>query len=179
VSRKSLSKRTRFEVFKRDDFACQYCGRHPPDVFLEVDHITPVCDGGGDDEGNLITACFDCNRGKAGISLAMAPKGLSEKAAEIQEREAQLQGYRDVIEAQQDRIDTDMWDVADALVKGSREKGMRRDWLRSIKTFNDRLSLHVVLDAAELAWAKKPYSEKYRFLYFCGICWNKIREGKE
>ena len=55
---------------------------------------------------------------------------------------------------------------------------MRRDWLRSIKTFNKQLPLHELLDAAELAYAKKPYSDKQRFSYFCGICWNKIREGE-
>jgi hypothetical protein len=64
-------------------------------------------------------------------------------------------------------------------LKESSEKGMRRDWLRSIKTFNEQLPLHVVLDAAELAYARKPYSDRTRFLYFCGICWNKIREEHE
>ena len=37
--RKTLSKKIRFEVFKRDKFTCQYCGRMSPDVILEVDHI--------------------------------------------------------------------------------------------------------------------------------------------
>ena len=44
--RKSLTKKVRFEVFKRDSFTCQYCGRTAPSVILEVDHIKPVCDGG-------------------------------------------------------------------------------------------------------------------------------------
>jgi HNH endonuclease len=46
TDRIALSKRVRFEVFKRDRFCCQYCGRHPPDIVLEIDHIIPVCDGG-------------------------------------------------------------------------------------------------------------------------------------
>jgi 5-methylcytosine-specific restriction endonuclease McrA len=37
----AVSVRTRFEVFKRDDFTCQYCGRKSPDVVLEADHIVP------------------------------------------------------------------------------------------------------------------------------------------
>jgi len=35
--RKPLSKKLRFEVFKRDSFACQYCGAKAPDVLLEVE----------------------------------------------------------------------------------------------------------------------------------------------
>lgn len=31
---------------------------------LEVDHIIPISKGGTSDMGNLITACFDCDRGK-------------------------------------------------------------------------------------------------------------------
>lgn len=60
----SVSKKTRFEVFERDSFTCQYCGRFAPDVVLEVDHILARAKGGTDDPENLITACFDCNRGK-------------------------------------------------------------------------------------------------------------------
>ena len=64
AKRKNLSKSVRFEVFKRDSFKCQYCGKSAPDVVLEVDHIIPVAKGGDNDISNLITACFDCNRGK-------------------------------------------------------------------------------------------------------------------
>ena len=50
---RSLSKRTRFEVLKRDSFACQYCGAAAPDAYLHVDHIIPVSKGGTDDPTNL------------------------------------------------------------------------------------------------------------------------------
>ena len=65
TKRKSTGKRTRFEVFKRDAFTCQYCGAQPPDVVLVVDHITPVAAGGSSEPINLITACEACNQGKA------------------------------------------------------------------------------------------------------------------
>lgn len=64
MARKNISKKTRFEVFKRDNFTCQYCGRSAPSVVLEIDHIKPVSKGGDNDIMNLITSCFDCNRGK-------------------------------------------------------------------------------------------------------------------
>jgi len=171
-----LSKKTRFEVFKRDGFCCQYCGAVPPKALLEVDHIDPVCNGGTNDIDNLITACFDCNRGKAGIPLNVVPKSLAEKAAEIAEHEKQIAGYREVMQRQLDRIEDDMWRVADALIPESSIDGMSRDWLQSIKHFNSKLPLHEVIDAAEIVFARGPSRESGRFRYFCGICWNKIKE---
>ena len=68
--RKSISKKVRFEVFKRDKFTCQYCGKSAPDVVLEVDHIKPVSKGGNNSMLNLVTACFECNRGKTNTELS-------------------------------------------------------------------------------------------------------------
>lgn len=70
TSRKNLTKKIRFEVLKRDNFQCKYCGKKAPDVVLEVDHIKPVAKGGDNSMLNLITACFDCNRGKRDIKLS-------------------------------------------------------------------------------------------------------------
>jgi hypothetical protein len=64
-----ISKSVRFEIFARDGFICQYCGTRPPDVVLEVDHIYPVSKGGTDDLINLVTSCYDCNRGKSAREL--------------------------------------------------------------------------------------------------------------
>ncbi|AMP20007.1 hypothetical protein AZF37_01385 [endosymbiont 'TC1' of Trimyema compressum] len=55
-NRKSLSEKTGFEVFKKDMFACKYCGRQSPLVVLEVDHIKPVAEGGTNGIKNLITS---------------------------------------------------------------------------------------------------------------------------
>jgi 5-methylcytosine-specific restriction endonuclease McrA len=64
MARTPISKTLRFSVFKRDSFTCQYCGKMAPDVILEVDHINPVSKNGSGDILNLITSCYDCNRGK-------------------------------------------------------------------------------------------------------------------
>jgi hypothetical protein len=68
--RKSLSNKIRFEVFRRDSFTCQYCGRSAPDIVLNVDHINPVSKGGKNDIFNLITSCFECNSGKRAKKLS-------------------------------------------------------------------------------------------------------------
>ncbi|MCC2383483.1 hypothetical protein CN333_00015 [Bacillus thuringiensis] len=104
----SLGKRTRFEVFKRDSFKCQYCGRSAPDVVLEVDHIKPKSKGGTNDLINLITSCFDCNRGKGPIEIT--DSSVIEKQKEqldaLNEKRLQLEmllEWRDEL----DRLDDD------------------------------------------------------------------------
>ncbi len=88
AKRKSLSKRVRFEVFKRDSFTCQYCGRKSPDVVLQVDHIIPVAKGGTDDIMNLVTSCVDCNQGKTDRSLS------DNSVVEMRRRQVELQQER-------------------------------------------------------------------------------------
>lgn len=92
-NRKSLSKKTRFEVFKRDHFTCQYCGRMAPDVILEVDHIKPVAEGGTNSMINLITSCRDCNRGKGKrrISDATELKKQQVEMKDLAERREQIE----------------------------------------------------------------------------------------
>jgi hypothetical protein len=62
-----VSKRLRFEVLRRDDHTCQYCGDKAPDVTLHVDHVVPVSLGGSDKPDNLVAACKDCNLGKTSV----------------------------------------------------------------------------------------------------------------
>ena len=86
--RKAIPKSLRFEVFKRDSFTCQYCGRKAPDVLLHIDHIKPVSKNGTNDILNLITSCADCNSGKS-------DKELSDNTV--------IQKQRDQLEALQER----------------------------------------------------------------------------
>lgn len=78
----AVTKRTRFEVLRRDDHTCQYCGAKAPDVKLTIDHVMPVSLGGDDKPGNLVTACRDCNAGKSSITPdSPLVEGLSDRAA--------------------------------------------------------------------------------------------------
>jgi hypothetical protein len=93
TDRKTLSKKTRFEIFKRDSFTCQYCGKSAPDVILQVDHIMPVSKGGENEITNLITACYLCNQGKRDILLdddAVIAK-RKKQLDELQERREQIE----------------------------------------------------------------------------------------
>ena len=55
---------TRFNVFLRDRFACQYCGGPFPPGELTFDHLTPRSRGGYTTWENVVTACISCNLSK-------------------------------------------------------------------------------------------------------------------
>jgi 5-methylcytosine-specific restriction endonuclease McrA len=63
-------KLTRKEVFIRDDYTCQYCGRRGTD--LTIDHIVPRSKGGLHTWDNLVSACRSCNHRKGGKTVAEA-----------------------------------------------------------------------------------------------------------
>jgi hypothetical protein len=68
ITKRNPSLSLRFLVLKRDNFCCASCGRSPATLVglvLEIDHIFPWSEGGETIEENLLTLCFDCNRGKA------------------------------------------------------------------------------------------------------------------
>lgn len=90
--RKPISKKLRFEVFKRDNFTCQYCGKMAPDTILEIDHINPVKNNGDNNILNLITSCIDCNRGKGAKKLSENDilKKQQEQLKEINKKQEQL-----------------------------------------------------------------------------------------
>lgn len=59
----------RRRVYARDGRTCRYCGRAGRGVILELDHVFPVARGGGDEIGNLVTSCRECNRAKGATIL--------------------------------------------------------------------------------------------------------------
>lgn len=92
AKRKTITKKLRFEVFKRDNFTCQYCGRMAPDVILEIEHVNPVSKGGDNNILNLVTSCQDCNSGKSDRLLSdnQVIKQQQTQLKELNERREQL-----------------------------------------------------------------------------------------
>lgn len=52
---------TRFNVFLRDRFSCQYCDTRFPTQDLTFDHVIPRSRGGRTSWENVVTACGACN----------------------------------------------------------------------------------------------------------------------
>lgn len=172
----ALSKKIRFEVFKRDSFKCQYCGSVPPIVVLEVDHIMPVSKDGTDEIDNLITSCFDCNRGKSNRELTTMPQTTVEKTKQLKEKQEQYQEYMKALDQIKQRDQAEMnaideiynsyfpdWTLTDRFKNGS------------LKTFLKILGIAKVEQAMHTACGRM-YDDNKAIKYFCGICWNKIRD---
>lgn len=176
--KRRISKKIRFEVFKRDGFKCAYCGKTPPAVTLEVDHIDPKSNGGGDNMENLITACFDCNRGKSDITLDKIPSTLAENFEIMREKESQLKAYRRLskrIERREQQDVDDIDDIYSAAYPGWKLSDIFRNG--SVKIFLKKLPKHEVVGAMEKAVARGLKSDA-AIKYFCGICWRKIKNGQ-
>ena len=61
--------KTRFMILEKYNFKCFYCGRSSQEVALQIDHVLPRSKGGTDEIENLVSACVDCNVGKADVLL--------------------------------------------------------------------------------------------------------------
>lgn len=159
----ALSIRTRFEIFKRDNFMCRYCGRQSPAVVLEVDHIIPLCEGGSDDSVNLTSSCWDCNRGKSGVPLRDVITGEDphDKAILLLEQERQLREYNEVLRLVNERVEDDLCELTafwetQTYLSASERTGLRN----ALRVFPGQLILRAMYIAAD---AKKTQSLAYVF----------------
>ncbi|MBN2044041.1 MAG: HNH endonuclease [Anaerolineales bacterium] len=67
-------KLSKSEVFRRDDFTCQYCGKRA--AKLTIDHVIPRHLGGAHSWENLVAACPACNHKKGGKTPTQAQMNL-------------------------------------------------------------------------------------------------------
>lgn len=191
--RNPISKRLRFEIYKRDKFTCVYCGRSVPEVVLTLDHVEAHASGGADDATNLVTACWDCNAGKSDVALGDVMPAIGEGAVdEMRERVEQMREYRKwrtEYEAELRHQMVDVWkawcEEFDGIVRTD-EQGIERyeDPRVPFPTDNaliehlKRLPLPDVIDAVRIAaWRwRRPGDSIYGqgvVRYFYGVCRNK------
>lgn len=55
---------SRYNIYLRDKFTCQYCGKKFSYNELTFDHVVPRCKGGETNWVNIATACHTCNTNK-------------------------------------------------------------------------------------------------------------------
>lgn len=194
-NRKGIGKKLRFEIFKRDSFKCQYCGKSAPDVILEVDHIVPVSKGGDNDSSNLITSCRDCNRGKTNIELSddSALAKQKQQLEELNERRIQLEMMIDWRQNLK-KMDDDVIDVLAEEFEEATGYEVSENGKKSIKKWLKQYSyieLSEAIDKSVLSyedasqafskipsvayWSKNPQDELMKELYYIrGIMRNRF-----
>jgi|WetSurMetagenome_2_1015567.scaffolds.fasta_scaffold71287_1 hypothetical protein len=156
MTRTSLSKKIRFEVFKRDKFTCQYCGEKSPDVILEVDHIDPVAKGGSNDLINLITSCKNCNRGKRDIKLddSTVLNKQRQQLEELEERREQIKmmlDWRKSLDTLEDDTLGITVDYIESKIPGFSLNDTGQD---NIKKYLQKFSFDDLLDAIDISSKK-------------------------
>lgn len=188
----SISVRIRFEVFKRDRFTCSYCGGHPPDVLLEVDHVIPRAAGGSDEMENLVTACWNCNRGMSDRLLDEGDRPtVSAKTVEaLEERLTQAKAYVELL--------NQLSNVTDAMFERVKEEWYRAfgattveestgtvwrlpggSWPKeaTVRIFLRELDLEQILGAVDIAASRVgPNTGNDR--YFYAVCWRMVRDKR-
>lgn len=179
--RKSISKKIRFEVFKRDGFTCQYCGRMAPDVVLEVDHINPVANGGDNDIMNLVTSCQDCNRGKGKRRLSSKDEIKAQQAQlkELSKKREQLQmliEWRKELESIEDMQVNMVQDIFSKFTEATLTDSGRTDIAKYIKKYG----INEVCEAVRI-YIESYYDSNFNkftkgFSTIGGICFNRQRQ---
>lgn len=176
MKRRPLTKKSRFEIFKRDQFTCVYCGSTPPAVTLEVDHVIPVSSGGENEIDNLVCSCFDCNRGKGKNNLDSIPETINEKAEYAKEREGQIKEYRKLIKRVRARKSRDVKAVNDVFKTYFEDRGLTDKFKRSIKyNFVEKIDVTDLTEYMHQSCNRFDDDPNRAISYFCGICWNRIK----
>lgn len=181
--RRSIPPKLRFEILKRDEFKCRYCGRTEADgVKLHVDHVISVALGGRNDPDNLATACADCNLGKSAAMLndpRLIGVDFEVRKKIFEDAHASLDRYREYLEAKErweyelvselirpfERVfaNVEWWDVgeADVVWRFDARAGIRRQELPD--EFKDESCQVTIIDANADGEARVRRSVLYFF----------------
>lgn len=175
----AVTKRTRFEVLRRDGFACQYCGTKATESGdgLTIDHVVPVSLGGADDPANLVAACRECNAGKSSIQpdsplvqeLGAAAKvytlAMMQRMAEIGDELAQDAEMIEYFES--------VWfDYADVM---GRTKPLPDDYRQSLRKWAGMgVPMSLIEYAIEVAMTNRAVRGPDKFRYMAGVIYRKI-----
>lgn len=178
-----VSKRLRFEILRRDNHQCRYCGAGAPDVELRIDHVIPEALGGPTMPDNLVTACEPCNSGKS----SMAPD-----APVVDDVALSALRWRDAMRAAAATLEAELAE------EDARNDAFRAEWARYTITGTDQslplpadweasvtrlraagLTDQLMSHAVAAAMGAAGVQPENRFRYFCGVAWNQVNRLQE
>lgn len=178
----AVSKRLRYEILRRDNHTCRYCGASAPDVPLRVDHVTAVALGGTDKPDNLVTSCEPCNNGKSSSTVdATVVADVSSDA--LRWADAMKQAAAELAQMQKPKLEyraafQSAWNGW-TYERGSKKipHDLPTDWKNSLDQFREAgLPVEVLPDIVDKAMANKTVRSDNLFRYCCGIAWRMIGE---
>lgn len=176
----AVSKRLRFEILRRDNYTCRYCGDSPPDVKLTVDHVMPRALGGTDDPSNLVAACGPCNSGKSSatpdapvvIDVAESATQWAEAKATATRANTMYAGFEDEIS----RVDAEWYRSSKG---GDWAQPLPSDWKLSVRTWMLR-GLPIDTLCGQIQRTRSigdSLNDPWRFL--CSAAWKEIARIEE
>lgn len=174
---RSIGKSLRFSIFARDNFTCRYCGRQSDIVPLVIDHVIPVCKGGTADPENLITACNDCNAGKAGKLIEQAAPTEADRLRMSQERNEQMAAAKSAKQAASARRKLSQ-SIVNYWCSCTGRQTVNKGTIQVITGYVNELGAELVFKWIEKASAKAPHCDNAMGRYVSGIRRCHLREMK-
>lgn len=178
----AVSKRLRYEVLRRDNHTCRYCGATAPGAKLTIDHVAPEALGGANTPDNLITACEPCNSGKSSSTpdatlVADVAEGALQWAAAMQQAAQDLRAQTGPKLAYQATFQ-DAWNGWNWEHNGKTKTfDLPPGWKSSLDNFREAgLPQEVWPDIIEKAMTNKMVRADNLFRYCCGIAWRMVGE---
>lgn len=173
----AVSKRLRYEILRRDNHACRYCGASAPSATLTVDHVLPTALGGDDKPDNLVAACGPCNSGKTS-SAPDAPIVADVTQAAVQWAQAMALAAQEAMNDSANREKA----LKDFLAAWRRRSGpeLPEDWRGSIDSLIAAgLPPTQLAECVNIAMDRDSVTDARRFKYTCGVAWRKIDKLRE
>lgn len=185
-----IPRAVRYQVLRRDNHACRYCGATAPEVKIVVDHVTPVVLGGSNAPDNLVAACQPCNSGKAATppdaalvadvsedalrwarARLMAADLLRQERADLEEEAYQVMSMWRICVIDIHDSETELqyapWGGVASICT----------WLERGLTVQDMWGLIEGPVSARAGWLISKGSAPWN--YFAGCCWKRIGEVDE
>lgn len=176
----AVTRRMRFEIFRRDDHRCRYCGAGAPEAVLTVDHVVPVSLGGSDDPSNLVTACTECNSGKASSTIdseVVDDIGSAARAwmAVMADAVAAWSDEQHAARAEHERF-IECWNTWTVTSSGAAVP-LATDWRSSVAFWMGiGFTVDDLTPMVEIAMTKPHIAIDDKWRYFCGIVWRTLEE---
>ena len=174
----TVPKIIRYKVFHRDKFTCQYCGRTPPEVTLEIGYKIPKSEGEDEDISNLVTVCHKCNinnKGKKITKNIFKANNLDIEYLEAEQRLAEMKKYKEIKEKLEEETIETISDLQEFFCEQ-----MRTSWIvehqsiRWLLYFHDPSEIEKAIVFASVQAKDRMPSDQWR--YACGILRNWRQE---